>query len=208
MEVAQSKKRGKAKVRRPPWGGGRGPADAFLFERLLDEYGRRIFNVVYGILGDYDEAADCTQEAFVKAYESLHTFRGDSQLYTWLYRIAVNLAKNRLRDLRRRRRREAFSLDEPLALDEEVEKQLSAGELTPEELAEKAEMQEVVRRAIATLPYDLRVALVLRELDGLSYAEIAEVVGASVEAVKARVFRARRMLKERLRPFIEALDRD
>jgi len=179
-----------------------------LFERLLDEYGKRIFNVVYGILGDYDEAADCTQDAFLKAYQSLHTFRGDSQLYTWLYRIAVNLAKNRLRDLRRRRRREAFSLDEPLAMDEEMERQLSAREMTPQELVERREVQEMVRRAIATLPYDLRVALVLREMDGLSYAEIAEIVGASVEAVKARVFRARRLLKERLRPLVEAEGKD
>lgn len=196
-------------MRKPPsWGGGRGPVDALLFERLLQEYGKRIFNVVYGILGDYDEAADCTQDAFLKAYQALHTFRGESQLYTWLYRIAVNLAKNRLRDLRRRKRREAFSLDEPLALDEEMERQISARELTPQELVERREVQEMVRKAIATLPYDLRVALVLRELDGLSYAEIAEIVGASVEAVKARVFRARKLLKERLRPLVEAGEKD
>lgn len=201
-------KTGEGGVRRPPQGGGRGPAETLLFERLLNEYGKRIFNAVYGILGDYDEAADCTQDAFLKAYQMLHTFRGESQLYTWLYRIAVNLAKNRLRDLRRRQKREAFSLDEPLDLGEETERQLSAGELTLEELAERGEVQEVVRKAIATLPYDFRVALVLRELDGLSYAEIAEIVGASTEAVKARVFKGRQMLKERLKPFVEAWDQD
>lgn len=182
--------------------------DASLFERLLKEYGRRIFNVVYGILGDYDEAADCTQDAFIKAYEALHTFRGESQLYTWLYRIAVNLAKNRLRDLRRRHRKEAFSLDQPSMLDEGMERQLSETELTLEELGERSEVQKVVREAIASLPYDLRVALVLKELDGLSYAEISEVVGASVEAVKGRVFRARQMLKEKLRPFVEGGKKD
>ncbi len=178
----------------------RSPLDAQLFERLVAEYGKRVFNVVLNILGDYEEAADCTQEAFLKAFESLHTFRGESQLYTWLYRIAVNLAKNRLRDLRRRRKVEAASLESP---PEGEVLSLPSRELSPEELAERKEVQELVRRAIASLPYDLRVALVLREIDGLSYAEIAEVTGASIEAVKSRLFRARNLLRERLKALLE-----
>lgn len=175
------------------------------FEELLDLYEKRIFNAIYRMVGDYEEAIDLTQETFVKAYQALPEFRGESQIYTWLYRIAINVTHNRLRQLERERHFLAGSLDETREGEEgePLGWQIPDEADTPEEHLERQELRQVVRRAIQSLPPQFREVIVLRDMEGLPYQEIARLLGTSLQAVKSRLFRARMALKERLKPYLE-----
>jgi RNA polymerase sigma-70 factor (ECF subfamily) len=172
------------------------------FEQLFERYQTKIFNLIYRIVGDYEDAADLTSEAFVQAFKGYASFRGESQVYTWLYRIAVNTCRNYFRRLGRRRRVPSTSF-EGLAPDELAAIERGAEWVqSPEEALESGELRREIMEAIAALPDDFRMAIVLRDLQGLSYQEMAEVLGCSLEAVKSRLFRARRLLSKRLEVYL------
>jgi RNA polymerase sigma-70 factor (ECF subfamily) len=170
------------------------------FGVLLAENYERIFGVIYRLVGDEEEAADLTQDTFVNAWRARGSFRGDSSEYTWLYRIAVNLTRNRLGQLRRRRRSgEAGGGDpEPIIAETPTEE-----EDPPDARVEYNELGEVVAAAVLKLRPDYREVVILREYEQLSYEEIASVLGCSVQAVKSRLFRARGVLRKRLGPYLE-----
>lgn len=182
------------------------PPDRAWFDDLLRRYEARIFNVIYALLDDYEEAADLTQETFIRAYRGWASFRGESHVYTWLYRIAVNLTKNRLKQLRRQNQVEELSLDAPVeSEEEELSRQVADWTHCPERHVQRQEVSRIVREAIQHLPPDFREIIVLRELQELSYQELTEVLGLSMGAVKSRLFRARAQLKQLLEPHWEVL---
>ncbi len=162
--------------------------DKGAFDLLVLKYQHKIVNLVMRYVRDPDLALDIAQEAFIKAYRALPRFRGDSAFYTWLYRIAVNTAKNHLAAQRRR------PMDVELDLQDSEQYDLHAKLKetdTPEGVAMTDELQETVERAIGALPEDLRTAIILRELEGMSYEEIAETMDCPVGTVRSRIFRAR-----------------
>ncbi len=171
------------------------------FEELVEKYERRVFNLILRLVGDYDEAADLTQDTFLAAYKAFNGFRSQSSPYTWLYRIAINVCKNRFREKERRRSIET----EPLAdsLDETAaEAALSARMPSPEAAIQQKELRALVEKAIRELPEDYRVVIVLREMHRLTYQEIAEAADISIDLVKTRLARARSMLRQKLEPYI------
>lgn len=158
------------------------------FDLLVLKYQHKIVNLVMRYVRDPELAQDITQEAFIKAYRALPRFRGDSAFYTWMYRIAVNTAKNHLAALRRRPVDIELDLQDP----EQYELHARLKETdTPEGMTLSNELMETVDRAIAALPEDLRTAIVLRELEGMSYEEIAQTMECPVGTVRSRIFRAR-----------------
>jgi len=172
------------------------------FEQLFERYQTKIFNLIYRIVGDYEDAADLTSEAFVQAFKGFDRFRGESQVYTWLYRIAVNTCRNYFRRMGRRRRVPSRSF-EGLAPDELVEIERSGDWVqSPEQALESQELRREVMEGISALREDFRMVIVLRDLQGLSYQEMAEVLGCSLEAVKSRLFRARKLLSKRLEAYL------
>ena len=179
-------------------------ARAESFDELFERYERKIFNLIYRLVGDHEEAADLASETFVQALRSFERFRGEAHPYTWLYRIAVNLCKNYFRRQGVRQRVQGPSLDERLFENGEagLERDIVDWSKTPQRAAEQRELQREVERALARLSPDGRMVVILRDLHGLSYQEIAEVVGASVEVVKARLFRARAALREQLAAYL------
>jgi RNA polymerase sigma-70 factor (ECF subfamily) len=146
------------------------------------------------------EAEDVAQEAFIKAYRALPSFRGDSAFYTWLYRIAINTAKNALVSSRRRPVDYDLDLQDPEQYD--MQARLKDSE-TPEGLLLTDEIRDTVNAAIADLPEDLRTAIMLRELEGMSYEEIAAAMECPVGTVRSRIFRAREAIDKRLRPIFD-----
>ena len=173
------------------------------FGQLVEVYQDKIYGYVSRMLGDPDEAEDVAQETFVRAYRSLPHFRGAASFHTWLYRIASNLAI----DVARRNRRQStgnFSLDEPLESEEgDYEREIADESGSPEQLAAQREMQELVRQAVAELPEKLRAVVVLYELQGESYEDIAEILGCPLGTVKSRLFNARSQLKDMLEQLVD-----
>jgi RNA polymerase sigma-70 factor (ECF subfamily) len=162
--------------------------DKVAFDLLVLKYQHKIVNLVMRYVRDPELALDIAQEAFIKAYRALPRFRGDSAFYTWMYRIAVNTAKNHLAAQRRRPMDVELDLQDPEQYD--LHAKLKETD-TPEGVALSNELQETVERAIAALPEDLRTAIILRELEGMSYEEIAETMECPVGTVRSRIFRAR-----------------
>ena len=158
------------------------------FDLLVLKYEHKIVNLVMRYVRDPELALDISQEAFIKAYRALPRFRGDSAFYTWLYRIAVNTAKNYLAAQRRRPMDIELDLQDPEQYG--LHAKLKESD-TPEGLALSQELQDTLERAIAALPDDLRQAIILRELDGMSYEEIAQTMECPVGTVRSRIFRAR-----------------
>ena len=168
--------------------------DLRAFDLLVLKYQGRISALVSRYISDPGEVEDVTQEAFIKAYLALERFRGDSAFYTWLYRIAANAAKNHLVAKGRRPRSDA-SIEDAEAFDEFGS---SSDSGSPEAIAMGDELVGVVDAAMRALPEELRAALTLRELEGLSYDDIAEVLGCPVGTVRSRIFRAREAIDERV----------
>ena len=173
--------------------------DKKAFDLLVLKYQQKIANLVSRYIRDQHEVLDVTQEAFIKAYRALPNFRGESAFYTWLYRIAINTAKNYLVSQGRR----------PPSDDVEAEtaEQMDAGARlketgTPEHHLLTEEISATVQQAIDELPEDLRTAIVLRELEGMSYEEIANAMSCPVGTVRSRIFRAREAIDKRLRPLL------
>jgi len=177
------------------------------FGVLLDKYHKRIFNVLLRMVGDFHEAADLTQDVFVQAYRALKSFRGDSKIYTWLYRIAVNRGKNRMKQIARSNSVVTSSLEDPIDLEDGLTRDVPDHSGIPERQLERDELQAVVSAEIENLPPDFRLVIILRDIEGLSYRDMADVIGISLEAVKSRLFRARSELRERLRPYIQGAER-
>ncbi|HEV2333206.1 MAG TPA: RNA polymerase sigma factor RpoE [Gammaproteobacteria bacterium] len=174
--------------------------DKTAFDMLVRKYQHKIVKLVTRYVHDGTEALDVAQEAFIKAYRAIHGFRGDSAFYTWLYRIAINTAKNHLVAEGRRPLDHGMDLQDP----EQYDMQARLRDVdTPERLLLTDEIQKTVEQAIEGLPEDLRTAIVLRELEGLSYEEIAEKMGCPVGTVRSRIFRAREAIDERLRPLLD-----
>lgn len=170
--------------------------DKQAFDILVKKYQHRIVKLVSRFLNDSGDVLDVTQEAFIKAYRAIPNFRGDSAFYTWLYRIAINTAKNHL--VSQARRPPGVDIDASDA--EQFEGSLALKEFaTPERLLLKDEIERVVTETIEGLPEDLRTAITLRELEGLSYEEISEVMGCPVGTVRSRIFRAREAVQAKLK---------
>lgn len=158
------------------------------FDLLVLKYQHKIVNLVMRYVRDPELAQDITQEAFIKAYRALPRFRGDSAFYTWMYRIAVNTAKNYLAAQRRRPMELELDMQDP----EQYELHAKLKETdTPEGITLSNELMEIVENAIAALPEDLQTAIILRELEGMSYEEIAQTMECPVGTVRSRIFRAR-----------------
>ncbi len=162
--------------------------DKGAFDLLVLRYEHKIVNLVMRYVRDPEQALDITQEAFIKAYRALPRFRGDSAFYTWLYRIAVNTAKNYLAAQRRRPTDIELDLQDPDQYG--LNAKLKETD-TPEGVILSQELKDTLERAIAALPEDLRTAIILRELDGMSYEEIAQTMDCPVGTVRSRIFRAR-----------------
>lgn len=174
--------------------------DKTAFDLLVRKYQHRIGAVIGRFVPDYAESQDIAQEAFIRAYRAIGNFRGDAQFYTWLYRIAVNTAKNHLVASKRR----------PPSCDveaEEAEHHAGAQRLhdhdTPEHELLRQEIAREVGDTVAALPEELRQAITLRELEGLSYEEIAEAMDCPIGTVRSRIFRAREAIDARLRPLMD-----
>ena len=174
--------------------------DKAAFNLLVLKYQHRVLKLVGRFVSDQTEAEDVAQEAFIKAYRALASFRGDSAFYTWLYRIAINTAKNALVSSRRRPVDFDLDLQDPEQYDRHA--RLKESE-TPEGVLLTEEIREVVEKAMEQLPEDLRTAIVLRELEGLSYEEIAEAMDCPVGTVRSRIFRAREAIDRKLKPLLE-----
>ncbi len=174
--------------------------DKYAFELLVVKYQRRLARLISRFVRDAAEVEDVTQEAFIKAYRALPAFRGESAFYTWLYRIGINTAKNYLLALKRRAPTSTSSNTE------DAEGFEDAGLLqevsTPENELMSKQVVEVVNSSLQELPDDLRTALTLREIEGLSYEEIASVMNCPIGTVRSRIFRAREAISTNLRPLL------
>jgi RNA polymerase sigma-70 factor (ECF subfamily) len=170
---------------------------------LVLKYQRRIQRLVGRMVRDVDLVEDICQETFIRAYRALHQFRGDAQFYTWLYRIAVNTAKKFLLELKN----DPTVSESFLANDDDDETSWKKNEPTaddgPESILAAKEIAAVVNAAMDDLPVDLRQAVVLREIEGLSYEEIAAAMGCPVGTVRSRIFRAREAISARVRPLLD-----
>ena len=159
---------------------------------LVAEHQRMVVQLATNLLSDREEALDLSQDVFLRVFSTLHRFRGQSSLRTWIYRIAVNQARNRHRFWRRRHRGDQVSLDEHVAIHGDC---LSGHDATPDGVLAQKELAARLGRALDHLPFDQRTAIVLREIDGLSYEEIAYSLGVAIGTVKSRLTRARRTLR-------------
>jgi RNA polymerase sigma-70 factor (ECF subfamily) len=173
--------------------------DRSAFDLLVVKYQHKILNLIMRYVKDPSEAMDVAQEAFIKAYRAVPGFRGDSAFYTWLYRIAINTAKNHLVAVRRR----PMNLDFDLLDSESFEPFAALRDVdSPEHLALTDEIGEVINKAIKDLPDELRTAILLREIEGMSYEEIAETMECPVGTVRSRIFRAREAIDKKIRPLM------
>ncbi|MFO1337546.1 MAG: RNA polymerase sigma factor RpoE [Burkholderiaceae bacterium] len=181
--------------------------DVRAFEMLVVKYQRRIERLIGRMVRDTDLVADIAQESFIRAYRALPQFRGDSAFYTWLYRIAVNTAKKALVDLKRDPLVTESALAGAEDDDETSRRGLEPSDMaTPDALLASKEIATTVNAAIEALSEDLRQAITLREIEGLSYEEIADVMNCPIGTVRSRIFRAREAIALRLRPLLDTRD--
>ncbi|NBB92416.1 MAG: RNA polymerase sigma factor RpoE [Gammaproteobacteria bacterium] len=174
--------------------------DKRAFDVLVGKYQHKIVSLISRYVTDHAEALDVAQEAFIKAYRAIGRFRGDSAFYTWLYRIAINTAKNHL--VAQSRRPPSSDVDATDAEQFQVDSRLKEQD-SPEHDVLRAEIERTIHQAIADLPDDLRVAITLRELDGMSYEDIAKTMDCPIGTVRSRIFRAREAIDARLRPLLD-----
>ncbi len=182
--------------------------DQRAFEMLVVKYQRRIERLIARMVRDTDLVEDIAQETFIRAYRALPRFRGESAFYTWLYRIAVNTAKKAMIGLQRDPLRTESSLAGAAEDDEDasrVENDLSDGE-TPESVLASRQIAETVNAAVESLSDDLRQAITLREIEGMSYEDIAELMQCPIGTVRSRIYRAREAIASRLRPLLDTRD--
>jgi RNA polymerase sigma-70 factor (ECF subfamily) len=174
--------------------------DKKAFELLVIKYQRKLMRLVSRLVRDQAEAEDVVQEAFIKAYRALPQFRGESAFYTWLYRIGINTAKNYLVTQGRRAPTSTETNAEEAETFDDAEQLRDIN--TPESMLATKQIAATVNIAMESLPEELRVAISLREIEGLSYDEIAEAMGCPIGTVRSRIFRAREAIAEKLRPLL------
>ncbi len=175
--------------------------DKSAFDLLVRKYQHKIVSVVTRYVSDWSEAQDVSQEAFIRAYRAIGAFRGDSAFYTWIYKIAINTAKNHLVSKGRRPPIGDIAIEDAVQLDGASQLRDRA---TPERELLRQEIEQTVFATVEELPEELRTAITLREVDGLSYEEIAEAMNCPIGTVRSRIFRAREAIDERLRPLLSA----
>ncbi len=177
--------------------------DSAAFDLLVRKYQHRIVGLIGRYVSDWSECQDVAQDTFIRAYRAIGSFRGDAQFYTWLHRIAVNTAKNHL--VAHNRRPPTDDIDAADAEQYDLGSRLRDGD-TPEHELLRQEMEQTVMRAVEALPEELRTAITLREMDGLSYEEIAQKMGCPIGTVRSRIFRAREAIDAGLRPLLDSTD--
>lgn len=174
--------------------------DPAAFEQLVNRYSSEIYGLLYRIMKDPEEAKDITQETFLRAYRGISKFRGEASIKTWLYRIAINQSRNRYRWWQRRKKDKTVSLDDsPAGIERPLSEVVPGTSLTPEEDALGRERGAMLESAIAELPEHFREAVVLCDVQGFAYEEIAEVLEINIGTVKSRISRGRRELRDKLR---------
>ncbi|MEI6317059.1 MAG: RNA polymerase sigma factor RpoE [Pseudomonadota bacterium] len=174
--------------------------DKLAFELLVNKYERKVQRLLSRLVRDPAEVEDVTQEAFIKAYRALPTFRGESAFYTWLYRIGINTAKNYL-TAQGRKGPATVDID-PEDAESASENELARDSSTPEQELMSRQVAETVNAAMEGLPEELRSAIMLREIEGMSYDEIAAIMNCPIGTVRSRIFRARETIAEQLRPLL------
>lgn len=167
--------------------------DRAAFEELMDIYFKRIYNIAYRMAGNADDASDMTQEAMLKLYRNIKSFGGNSRFSTWVYRVATNTC---LDELKKIRRHTSYSIDSELETDDgSIAFEIEDSAPTPEQRAEQRELKELVKNAVLRLGDEHKTVIILRDIQGLSYDEIARVLGCSEGTVKSRISRGRAKLK-------------
>ena len=177
------------------------------FDLLVLRYQRRVERLIGRMVRDVDLVQDIAQETFVRAYRALAQFRGDAQFYTWLYRIAVNTAKKQLLELKRdplvfQSQLQSSEDDETSSPERELSAQVADAE-TPDAVLASKEIAEAVNAVLEALPEELRMAITLREIDGMSYEEIAQALDCPIATVRSRIFRAREAISSRIKPMLD-----
>ncbi len=177
--------------------------DKAAFDRLVLKHKDRLFNLCYRLLGDYEEANDSAQEIFIKVYRSLKKFRFESAFSTWLYRIAVNTCKNRLKSSAYRQERRMVPLDDSVSANRSSpDREIHDESQSPATELEKKERMRAIQEAINKLPAEQKEVVTLRDIEGFSYEEVAEITGCNLGTVKSRLARARLDLRKKLRSVI------
>ncbi len=180
--------------------------DIAAFEMLVEAYQKKIFNLAFRMIGNYDDAGDLAQEALIRVYKSIAGFKEQSSFSTWIYRITTNVC---LDEIRKRKNKKVLSLDEEIHVEDgEMQRQIESDDPLPEEVFEREELRQIVGDAIASLPEEQRTVLTLRDLQGLSYEEIADILDCPGGTVKSRINRARQALKNALLTKRELLDEE
>ncbi|TQV84992.1 RNA polymerase sigma factor RpoE [Aliikangiella coralliicola] len=177
--------------------------DKRAFDLLVSKYQNKIFVIIGRFINDHAEVHDVAQDTFIKAYRALPNFRGESQFYTWIYRIAINTAKNYL--TARGRRPPASDIDSQEAENFGISASLKEN-ASPERLLARDQLKKVIFDTIDDLPEDLKTAITLREMEGMSYEEIAESMNCPVGTVRSRIFRAREAIDEQIKPLMDSRD--
>ncbi len=173
--------------------------DKRAFDLLIRKYQHKIVSVISRYVSDWSECQDVAQEAFIRAYRAIGNFRGDAQFYTWIYKIAINTAKNHLVSQGRRPPKDDIAVDDAMLLDGGAWLKDRA---TPEHELLRQEIEQTVFDTVEQLPEELKTAITLREVDGLSYEEIAERMNCPIGTVRSRIFRARDAIDQKLRPLL------
>ena len=174
--------------------------DMAAFESLVHKYQKRMFNIAFRIIGDYEDAGEAVQEAFLSAYRGIGKFRGDATFLTWLTTITVNLTKNRLKQVRGRRHHEIYSLDDPIQTDEgSMAADPPSNAPSVQEQLEQHDIRQKVQECISVLETDFREALVLRDMQEFSYEEISGILKIALGTVKSRISRARETIRDCLK---------
>jgi RNA polymerase sigma-70 factor (ECF subfamily) len=167
--------------------------DVSAFEMLIEAYQKKVFNLAYRIIGNYDDANDLAQEAFIRIFRSISGFRGQSSFSTWIYRITTNVC---LDEIRKRKNKSVQYLDEDIQTDDgEMQRQIISDDPLPEEIAERKELRAAINDSLGELKEEYRIIITLRDIQGMSYEEIAKVLDCPTGTVKSRINRARQALK-------------
>ncbi|MEG6611909.1 sigma-70 family RNA polymerase sigma factor [Pseudoclostridium thermosuccinogenes] len=180
--------------------------DIEAFEQLIEDYQKRVFNIALRMIGNYDDANELAQEVFIRIFKSIKDFKEESSLSTWIYRITTNVC---LDEIRKRKNKNVVSLDEEVKLEEgDLQRQVEDTRPTPDVIAEKNEVRKLVKDAIMSLPEEQRTVIILRDIQGFSYEEIAKIMKCPEGTVKSRINRSRQILRDRLKPKMELLKGD
>jgi len=180
--------------------------DVAAFEELIESYQKKIYNLAYRIIGNYDDAADMAQEVLIRIFKSIANFKGQSSFSTWIYRITTNVC---LDEIRRKKNKKIISLDEEIRMEDgEIKRQIMSDDLQPDAAAEQEELRSAVSNAINSMPDDHSLIITLRDIQGLSYDEISAVLDCPIGTVKSRISRARQALKKVLSTRRELFDEE